>query len=241
MSRRKAQLFTPSGERRLTADQEVGVRLTHGGHTEDMSARRLLNAIALVAVVVASTACSSGGGQLETAQDWLTAYEAGDVATYQSLMSPETSYDCLNCGYDRATAEYFGPVGGADQDVRDSRLLALGQGSLNPSCVADGDLVACTTERISAFGYVGADGQPSQIDRSTYDFTFDDGQITHLTVTRMGGNLFDFNKIQNYRLWVQEQHPEDYDNLFLLSTILVDDDSIFALHQELASEYLNPP
>ncbi|MGI9584054.1 MAG: hypothetical protein ACR2N7_00510, partial [Acidimicrobiia bacterium] len=157
-----------------------------------VSTRPLLDCIVLVAAVVGLVACSPAGGELETAEEWLTAYEVGDVARYQSLMSPETTYDCLNCGYDRATAVYFASGGGAEQDVRDSRLIALGQGTLNPSCVADGDLVTCTTERTSMFGYFDADGQPSQVDRSRYGFTFDDGQITHLTVTRTGGNLFDF-------------------------------------------------
>lgn len=203
-----------------------------------LSTRQLLNRVGLFVVAVGVVACSAAEANVGTAEEWLIAYEDGDVARYQSLMSPEATYECLNCGYDREMTVYFSAVGGADQDVRDSRLLALGQGTLNPSCVADGDLVSCTTERISMFGYFDANGEPSQIDRPIYDFRFDDGQITHLTVTRTGGNLFDFNKIQSYRRWVEEQHPEEYDELFLFSTILISDDSAFARHKELAEQYL---
>jgi len=203
--------------------------------------RQFAVTIGLVVLVSGLAACASAESPLDVADEWLTAYESGDVSTYQALMDREATFDCIDCGYPRATTDYFAPGGGAEQDVRDSRLLALGGGTLSPSCTLAEDTVRCLTERVSAFGYFDADGQPTQVDRSVYEFEFEGDRIVHLTVTRQGGNLFDFNTIQGYRAWVQENHPNDYDELFILSTILIDGDDQFATHQELASEYLSAP
>ncbi len=172
-------------------------------------------------------------------EDWFVSYESGDAAAYQSMMSPEMTFLCLNCGYDRTVTRYFDPAGGADLDVRDSRLLALGDGTLNPVCETDDDVVMCATERISAFGFFTEDGEPTQTDRSTYEFVVSDGAITHLTVTRVSsGNIFDFGKIQDYRLWVERTHPDVYDDLFFSSTILIGTDEQWRRHQDLAPAFL---
>lgn len=192
-----------------------------------------------VAFVVGLAACSSSDRPIDVAEEWLTAYESGDVNAYQALMDPAATYDCIDCGYPRATTDYFAPAGGAEQDVRDSRLLAISDGTLSPLCSSEGEMVRCSTERVSAFGYFDTDGQPTQVDRSNYEFEFVGDQIVHLTVARQGGNLFDFNKVQGYLTWVQENHPGGYDELFLFSTILIDNDDQFARHQELATEYLS--
>ena len=153
-------------------------------------------------------------------------------------MSPDMTFLCVNCGYDRAVTTYFEPAGGADLDVRDSRLLALGDGKLNPVCESDGVVVTCVTERISAFGYFTDDGEPTQTDRSMYEFTVSGEAITHLTVTRgSSGNLFDFGKIQDYRLWVEQSHPDEYDDLFFLNTILIGTEQQWRTHQVLAAEF----
>ena len=185
-------------------------------------------------------ACSTGAAPDELVEDWFVSYESGDAAGYQSAMSPAMTYLCVNCGYDREVTSYFEPTGGADQDVRDSRLLALGNGRLNPVCESDGVLVTCATERISAFGFFTDEGEPTQTDRSTYEFTIPDEAITHLTVTRVSsGNLFDFSKVQDYRLWVEFSHPDVYDDLFFLSTILIGTDEQWRMHQVLAAEFFS--
>jgi hypothetical protein len=191
----------------------------------------------LLTIVVA--ACSTGTAPDELVEDWFVSYESGDVAGYQSAMSPAMTYD-VNGDYDRAVTAYFGPVGGAEQDVRDSRLLALGDGKLNPVCESDGAVVMCATERISAFGFFTDEGEPTQTDRSTYEFTVSDEAITHLTLTRVSsGNLFDFSKVQDYRLWVEHSHPDVYDDLFFLSTILIGSDEQWRMHQVLATEFFS--
>lgn len=185
-------------------------------------------------------ACSTGTAPDELVQDWFVSYESGDAAGYQLAMSPDMTYLCVNCGrYERAVAPYFEPAGGADLDVRDSRLLALGGGKLNPICDSEGAVVTCVTERISAFGFSTDDGEPKQTNRSTYEFTTSGELITHLTVTRTSRNLFDFSKIQDYRLWAEHNHPDVYEDLFFLSTILIGTDEQWRMHQVLAAEFLS--
>ena len=123
------------------------------------------------------------------ALQWLESYQSGDVAHYESLMSADVTYLCDNCGYERAIADYFAEegMGGASQDARDSRLLALASGALNPVCSTEDNVVSCDTMRISEFGYFTDSGEPTQVDMSTYEFTIEDGVIVHLTVTRDGG------------------------------------------------------
>jgi hypothetical protein len=172
-------------------------------------------------------------------ENWFVSYESGDVAGYQSVMSPDMTYLCVQCGYDRTLAPYFEPAGGAEQDVRDSRLLALGDGNLNSICDSEGDLVTCVTERISSFGFFTDDGEPTQTDRSTYEFTVSDETITHLKMTRMSGNIFDFSKIQEYQQWVRDSHVDVYDDLFFLATILIGTDEQWRMHQVLAAEFFS--
>ncbi|MGI9666387.1 MAG: hypothetical protein ACR2N2_04690 [Acidimicrobiia bacterium] len=194
---------------------------------------------ACVVLALGGAACSSGGSVEDLVEDWFVAYESGDAASYQSMMSREMTFLCRNCGHDRAVTRYFDPTGGADLDVRDSRLLALGDGTLNPVCEADDNVVTCATERISAFGFFTDEGEPTQTDRSTYEFAVSDGAITHLTVTRVSsGNIFDFGKIQSYRLWVERTHPDVYDDLFFSSTILIGTDEQWRRHQDLAPAFL---
>ncbi len=198
-------------------------------------------AIALVVLAFGIVGCGSSAGALDVAEEWLAAYEAGDASAYQGAMDADATFDCINCGYSRATTTYFATGGGADQDLRDARLLAIAGGTLNPSCETVGDRVRCSTERTSAFGYFDAAGQPTQIDRSIYEFEFEGDRIVHLTVTRQGGNLFDVNKIQSYRSWVAENYPDAHGELFVLGTILIDSDELFTRHQELAMEYFSSP
>jgi hypothetical protein len=180
-----------------------------------------------------------GTAPVELVENWFLSYESGDVEGYQSAMSPDMTYLCVQCGYDRALAPYFEPAGGAEQDVRDSRLLALGDGNLNPICDSEGDLVTCVTERISSFGFFTDDGAPTQTDRSTYEFTVSDETITHLKMTRMSGNIFDFSRIQEYQQWVRDSHVDVYDDLFFLATILIGTDDQWRMHQLLAAEFFS--
>ncbi len=229
---------------RITTAHNAGYALPvwSRDHTDVMgrsnSRWRTASACALLSMVVGG--CSMGTAPDELVEDWLVSYESGDVAGYQSAMSPDMTYLCVNCAYDRSVTSYFEPVGGAEQDVRDSRLLALGAGKLNPVCESDGAVVTCMTERISAFGFFTDDGEPTQTDRSSYEFTISDDAITHLTVTRVSsGNMFDFSKVQDYRLWVEDSHPDVYDDLFFLSTILIGTDEQWRMHQVLAAEFFS--
>ena len=220
--------------------QQYALRVRSGDHTDPMnrSNSRWRAAAACVLLSMVGAACSTGSAPGELVEDWFASYESGDAAAYQAAMSPDMTFLCVNCGYDRAVTMYFEPAGGADLDVRDSRLLALGDGKLNPDCEPDGAVVTCATERISAFGFFTDDGEPTQTDRSTYEFTVSGGAITHLTVTRVSsGNIFDFSKIQDYRLWVERSHPDVYDTLFVLNTILIGTDEQWRTHQVLATEY----
>ncbi len=204
----------------------------------DRSNSRWRTAAACVLLAIVGAACSTSATPDELVEDWFASYESGDAAGYQSAMSPDMTFLCANCGYDRTVTVYFEPAGGADLDVRDSRLLALSEGKLNPDCERDGAVVTCATERVSAFGFSTDAGEPTQTDRSTYEFTVSGDAITHLTVTRASsGNLFDFGKIQDYRLWVERSHPDVYDTLFVLNTILIGTDEQWRTHQALAAEY----
>jgi hypothetical protein len=175
---------------------------------------------------------------MTVAEEWIDAYEVGDVPAYQSLMSQSVTFHCRECGYDRAVTEYFAPVGGAELDARDSRLLALSDGSLNANCSIVPGGVTCETLRESDFGFFTSDGEPTNQDKSVYDFTVEESVITHLTVTRSGGNLFDFSHIQAYRLWLADQYPDAHEELFALTTILLATENQFEQHQTYMAEFL---
>jgi len=61
--------------------------------------------------------------------------------------------------------------------------------------------------------------------------------IDHLL--RTSRNLFDVSKIQDYRLWAEYNHPDVYDDLFLLSTILIGTDEQWRMHHVLAAEFFS--
>ena len=218
----------------------AALRFRSSDHTDVMGRpnSRWRTAAACVLLSMVGAACSTGIAPEELVEDWFVSYESGDAAGYQSVMSPDMTFLCVSCTYDRGVTTYFEPVGGAEQDVRDSRLLALGDGKLNPVCDSDGAVVTCATERISAFGFFTDEGEPTQTDRATYEFTISGETISHLTVTRAStGNLFDYSKVQDYRIWVEDRHPDMYDDLFFLNTILIGSDEQWRTHQVLAMEF----
>ena len=61
--------------------------------------RKFAAASGLAALVFGLTACASSESPLDVANEWLTAYESGDVSSYQALMDKEATYDCIDCGY----------------------------------------------------------------------------------------------------------------------------------------------
>jgi hypothetical protein len=58
-------------------------------------------------------------------------------------------------------------------------------------------------------------------------------------MTRTAGNLFDFDKIQEYQQWVRDSHLDVYDDLFFLGTILIGTDEQWRMHQVLAAEFFS--
>lgn len=175
---------------------------------------------------------------LDVAQQWLAAYEAGDVGTFQGLMHADATSLCEGCGYDRATLPYFADGGGAFNDVIDSRTLALGNGVIQADCDDDGVTVVCAVSRTSAFDLAARSEDGQTTAQFTYEFTVDAGLITHYTLVFTGGNFFDFGQIQNYRLWLEDAHPAEAEELFAFTTILLSSDEQFELHKQFFAEYL---
>lgn len=168
---------------------------------------------------------------------WIFAFEAGDVATFQGLMHEDASANCLGCGYDRQETAYFGQVGEGTADVSDSRLIALGNGTLNAVCVADGPVVTCETLRSTDFGHFTADGEPERQWNATYEFTIDDGLITRRIITNNGGTAYDSGRVAAYEKWLRDTHPDVHAETFAFGTILLTTVEQFALHQQYVPQY----
>ncbi len=174
---------------------------------------------------------------LQVAMEWITAFEAGDVATFQGLMHLDATANCLNCGYDRQESVYFSQIGESTADVSDSRLLALGNGSLSAVCAAEGRVVTCETLRSSDFGHLTAEGEPTRQWDASYEFTVENGQITRRIITLIQGTPFDSRRIDDYERWLKENLPEAHDEIFAFGTILLSTVDQFAEHQEYVSQY----
>ena len=193
--------------------------------------------VALAGALLCTALVGCGSDEADPAAvvaEWFRAYEVGDVEGFQSLMSSDATSVCEGCGYERAAVPYFGPGGASANDLTESRILALAGGTLEAACGADGDAVRCSTRRASDFGIDMATGETV----FSYDFTVEDGAITHYTVTREQGDLYDFEQLQDYRLWLENAHPEHIDSLFAFTTILLSTDAQFELHQRFVAEYL---
>lgn len=193
----------------------------------------------VLALAMSAAACGSSDSAepLTVAQEWLAAYETGDIDTMRSLMSPDATQLCSTCGYDRAESPYFASGGGFEPDTRDARLLALGDGTLNAVCEAEGATVMCATHRESDFGFFDEAGNPMQGDESAYEFTIEDGVIERFVVTRSGGNLFDFARIDAYEAWLGDTHPDAHSRLFSFGTVLLTTDEQFAEHATYVDEW----
>jgi hypothetical protein len=174
---------------------------------------------------------------LELANQWIAAFEAGDVATYQGLMHPDAVAACLQCGYDRPETAYFDQIGEGTRDVADSRLLALGNGSLHATCAADGPVVTCETLRSTDFGHHTAEGEPTQQWNVTFELTFEDGLVTRRVLIENEGAEYDRARVAAYETWLRESHPDAHADLFVLGTILLTTVEQFEQHREYVSEY----
>jgi hypothetical protein len=175
---------------------------------------------------------------LEIASAWIAAFEAGDVEGFQSLMHPDATAKCVDCAYDRQETPYFAQIGEGTADVTDSRLLALGNGTLNAECAADGPTVTCETLWSSNFGYFTAEGEPTRQWKLSYEFTIENGLITRRIITNVGGASFDFGRVADYEDWLEENHPEVHAETFAFGTILLTTAEQFALHQEYVPEFM---
>lgn len=153
-------------------------------------------------------------------------------------MSADATSDCEGCGYDRAVTPYFAPGGAEFNDTSDSRILALGSGTIEATCSAAGQTATCEARRSSDFDFATDNGEDPSQTTSMYEFTVEDGLIVHYTLTRSDGNLFDFSHIQNYRLWLADNYPQAEQELFASTTILLTTDEQFAQHQQFIAEYM---
>jgi hypothetical protein len=177
------------------------------------------------------------GTPLEIAEAWIAAFEVGDVERFQALMHPDATANCINCAYERQETSYFVQVGEGTADVSDSRLLALGNGTLNAVCEANGSVVACNTLRASDFGHFTASGEPTRQWEATYEFTIEDGFITRRIIINHGGTAFDSGRVAEYEDWLKEHHPEVHAESFAFGTILLTTPEQFALHQGYVPAY----
>ncbi|NND03590.1 MAG: hypothetical protein HKN91_12465 [Acidimicrobiia bacterium] len=184
-----------------------------------------------------TTTTAAATAPLEVAATWISAYEAGDVDTFQALMHPDATALCVNCAYDRAEAPYFTQVGESTADVADSRLLALANGSLNADCTADGSLVTCETLRTSDFGFASADGEPDRQWAATYELTVAEGLVTRRVLVHQSGNPFDFGIVAEYERWLKANHPDAHAEGFAFGTILLTTLEQFELHQEFVPQF----
>lgn len=174
---------------------------------------------------------------LDVAQSWLAAYQLGDVEAFQELTHPEATALCVQCGYDRQEEPYFAQIGEATADVSDSRMLALANGSIDPTCNADGAVVTCQTLRTSDFGFFSDGGEPKEQMEATYEFTVEDGLVTRRVVTIHFGRPFDWAAVASYEKWLRDHDPAAYGELFAFGTILLTTAEQFERHGEYVRGY----
>lgn len=172
---------------------------------------------------------------LEVATAWVVSFEAGDVAAFQALMHPEAVGHCQNFGYQRAETPYF--IGEGTRDLADSRLLTLGNGSLNAQCTVDGPVVICQTLWTSDFGFTTEDGEPTRQWDLTFELTVEDGLVTRRGLINNGGTSFDREKVAQYERWLKENHADVHVDTFAFGTILLTTDQQYELHQEYVPQF----
>lgn len=189
------------------------------------------------ASTTATTPVAAVAKPLEVVTEWITSFESGDVLTFQGLMHPDATAECVACGYDRQETGYFDQIGEGTGDVSDSRLLALGNGSMNAVCAADGVVVKCETLRSSDFGHFTIEGEPTRQLDATYEFAVEDGLITRRVITWNEGAAFDFARLADYKTWLRENHPEVHAEIYAFGTILLTTVEQFASHQEYVPQY----
>jgi hypothetical protein len=193
---------------------------------------------AATTVVVTTPTTATPPDPLTVAEEWLAAYETGDVTAFQALMHSDATARCVGCAYERREEPYFAQVGEGTSDLSDSRLLALANGTIERSCAADGSVVSCDTVRRSDFGHRDDEGMPTLQFTATYEFTVEDGLITRRILILHSGQTFDFNVVADYERWLRDNHPDAHEQLFAFGTILVTTVEQFEAHREYVPRFL---
>ena len=206
---------------------------------------RPLGVLALVLVVAAAALAVARGDSLPTDQERWTPlqvatvfnehYEAGEVAAFQALLSPnavlcldETCADNVPFDTDVYNTPFW--IG------HESQYLAATGGTLGAECTADGPQVECTWRQSNLLYQAG--GLEPSIDRQA--FRVENGWIIEYTPGyRFSGIMNDDRVQQNeYSSWVQLVHPDEHDALFEDQLMLVFSEANRDRHQVLIREWM---
>ena len=170
---------------------------------------------------------------LETVELFLERWTRADVAGAEVLISPAATSRCYDC-VDTAVKPWV------DHKYRgtDMRTMAIayvsGQGA-DYSCSAIDDLVACSVGYETLLGETDAIGFGDSYEWvSTYTVT--DGLITHLDLG-FYPEITSKSVIDDYADWLAAEYPAEYEDLFYLRTILVNDSEQREAHRRFIAEW----
>jgi hypothetical protein len=165
---------------------------------------------------------SAGPSPLEIAEAYFAHWDAGEVAAYEALVSPDANLFTQGAAGEVAIESWYRIATGAQLD----RTCGL----------AGPNEVRCETTLVSGLqpGVVIADAKPvvlSVSDGVIVDFQFPDGFQTVYDDDIVG--------LTAYREWMAQNEPADFKQLFLFpKTIVVNSDEARSRHQEMIAKFL---
>lgn len=206
--------------RRAIADPGAGARPNESRRLKTSTWRGplLAAAVAVAALLVGAIAFlvtasdprkefTSSSPAIEVVEAFLDRYEAGDVEGYESLMDPDAIWDCPEC----IEGPFFTDSGARVLNRTWSHYGAATGIRREAECEAGERLVTCVVTSLSGL----QPGTLLQVDE--IEIIVHDGAIVDVLVVRTTNGMLpatDLRGLMVYEDWLDENHPEVFDQLF---------------------------
>lgn len=168
----------------------------------------MVGTIALLLTGLGSTGeFTSSSPAIEVVEAFLDRYEAGDVEGYESLMDPDAIWDCPEC----VEGPFFTDSGARVLNRTWSHYGAATGIRREAECEAGERLVTCVVTSLSGL----QPGTLLQVDE--IEIIVNDGAIVDVLVVRTTNGMLpatDLRGLMVYEDWLNENHPEVFDELF---------------------------
>lgn len=170
------------------------------------------------------------------AEDWFGFFESGQVEKYQDLIATDAWWRCEGCQPKVRDGPYFGGKQAADlTDARDSLLLYAAGGSITPVCMIEGQVVTCEVRLTDTF----REQAGLSAYRYRYHFWFDGSAISELVFEPLPPNdrYQTGSQINAYSNWLRKNDPQQHEELFHFSTMIVEPFEKADRHRQLIDEW----